>query len=168
MTWICHPNWYWIWSKHTLPRIDHPYAPKTWYLSEVDPTPADCSNYILKPLFSFAGTGVNPDSDPRSDRADSTRGASPVGSCKSAWSTPRARRAGRHRRESRDAADVPQAGRRRPVTRWRSTWCVCREGRSTAWTTTRASRGSEARSASGPTTRGGVTTRASGHQRPRA
>jgi len=64
VTWVCHPNWYWIWSKDSLPRIHHPYAPKTWYLSEVDPIPADCSNYILKPLFSFAGTGVNPDLTP--------------------------------------------------------------------------------------------------------
>ena len=64
LTWVCHPNWYWIWSKHSLPRIHHRYAPKTWYLSEVDPIPADCSDYILKPLFSFAGTGVNPDLTP--------------------------------------------------------------------------------------------------------
>ena len=64
VTWVCHPNWYWIWSKDSLPRIHHPYAPKTWYLSEVDPIPTDCSDYILKPLFSFAGTGVNPDLTP--------------------------------------------------------------------------------------------------------
>lgn len=61
VTWVSHPAWYWIWSKYSLPRIEHPYAPKTWYLSEVDPIPKDCSGYILKPLFSFAGTGVNPD-----------------------------------------------------------------------------------------------------------
>jgi hypothetical protein len=64
VTWVCHPNWYWIWSKDSLPRIHHPYAPKTWYLSEFDGVPEPCSNYILKPLFSFAGTGVNPDLTP--------------------------------------------------------------------------------------------------------
>jgi hypothetical protein len=64
VTWVCHPNWYWIWSKDTLPRIHHPYAPKTLYLSEVDRVPERCSDYILKPLFSFAGTGVNPDLTP--------------------------------------------------------------------------------------------------------
>jgi hypothetical protein len=69
VTWVCHPNWYWIWSKHSLPRIHHPYAPKTWYLPEVDRIPDDCSNYILKPLFSFAGTGVNPDLTPDALRA---------------------------------------------------------------------------------------------------
>jgi len=64
VTWVCHPDWYWIWSKHTLPRIDHPYAPRTRILSDVERIPSDCSRYILKPLFSFAGTGVNPDVTP--------------------------------------------------------------------------------------------------------
>ncbi len=64
LTWVCHPTWYWIWSKFSLPRICHPCAPKTRYLSEVDSIPANCSDYILKPLFSFAGTGVNPDLTP--------------------------------------------------------------------------------------------------------
>jgi hypothetical protein len=64
VTWVCHPNWYWIWSKDSLPRLNHPYAPKTRYLSEIDRIPEECSDYILKPLFSFAGTGVNPDLTP--------------------------------------------------------------------------------------------------------
>lgn len=61
VTWVCHPDWYWIWSKHTLPSIVHPCAPRTRILSDIDSIPDDCSRYILKPLFSFAGTGVNPD-----------------------------------------------------------------------------------------------------------
>lgn len=61
VTWVCHPDWYWIWSKHTLPKIQHPCAPKTMYLSDLKTIPDDCSGFILKPLFSFAGTGVNPD-----------------------------------------------------------------------------------------------------------
>jgi hypothetical protein len=61
VTWVCHPDWYWIWSKDTLTRIDHPNAPKTRYLSDITTIPDDCSNFILKPLFSFAGSGVNPD-----------------------------------------------------------------------------------------------------------
>lgn len=69
VTWVCHPNWYWIWSKHSLPRIHHRYAPKTWFLSEFDDIPNDCGSYILKPLFSFAGTGVNPDLTPEALRA---------------------------------------------------------------------------------------------------
>lgn len=69
VTWVCHPNWYWIWSKDSLPRIHHPYAPKARYLSEVDRIPERCSDYILKPLFSFAGTGVNPDPTPEAIEA---------------------------------------------------------------------------------------------------
>ena len=61
VTWVCHPDWYWIWSKHTLPRVEHPAAPWTRLLADVDPIPSDWSRFILKPLFSFAGTGVNPD-----------------------------------------------------------------------------------------------------------
>ena len=69
VTWVSHPNWYWIWSKDSLPRIHHPYAPKTWYVSDVDKIPERCSDYILKPLFSFAGTGVNPDLTPEAIEA---------------------------------------------------------------------------------------------------
>jgi hypothetical protein len=61
VTWVCHPDWYWIWSKHTLPAIDHPSAPWTRILTDVDEDERDWSRFILKPLFSFAGTGVNPD-----------------------------------------------------------------------------------------------------------
>ncbi len=64
VTWVCHPSWYWIWSKDSLTRIRHKHAPVTRYVSELDGIPADCSGYILKPLFSFAGTGVNPDLTP--------------------------------------------------------------------------------------------------------
>jgi hypothetical protein len=27
-TWVSHPNWYWTWSKYTLPFIDHPAVPR--------------------------------------------------------------------------------------------------------------------------------------------
>jgi hypothetical protein len=63
VVWVSHPNWYWIWSKYTLPFIEHPAAPRTRRLDEVDPLPDDLSRYILKPLFSFAGQGVRVDLD---------------------------------------------------------------------------------------------------------
>lgn len=63
VTWVAHPNWYWIWSKHTLPRLDHPAVPKATLLSEIDEIPRDLSRYVLKPLFSYAGTGVLVDVD---------------------------------------------------------------------------------------------------------
>jgi hypothetical protein len=56
--WIPHPNWFYRISKFTLPLVRHPYVPKTFYLNEVTQIPADLDNYVLKPLFSFAGQGV--------------------------------------------------------------------------------------------------------------
>lgn len=56
--WIAHPNWFYRISKYTLPLIHHRYVPKTYFLNEVKQIPADLENYVLKPLFSFAGQGV--------------------------------------------------------------------------------------------------------------
>lgn len=56
--WVPHPNWFYRISKYTLPLIDHPNIPKTTYLSQVETIPKDLENYVLKPLFSFAGQGV--------------------------------------------------------------------------------------------------------------
>ncbi len=56
--WLPHPNWFYRISKYTLPFIHHPYVPKTYFLNEVKELPADLENYVLKPLFSFAGQGV--------------------------------------------------------------------------------------------------------------
>lgn len=56
--WVGHPNWFFRISKHTLPLIDSPYSPKAYLLSELDKYPEDLHNFVLKPLYSFAGTGV--------------------------------------------------------------------------------------------------------------
>lgn len=56
--WIGHPNWFFRISKHTLPLIDSPYSPKAYLLSELAQFPDDLHNYVLKPLYSFAGSGV--------------------------------------------------------------------------------------------------------------
>ena len=56
--WVTHPNWFYRISKYTLPFIDHPYVPKTKFLNEINEIPTDLENYVLKPLFSFAGQGV--------------------------------------------------------------------------------------------------------------
>jgi len=61
LTWCSHPNWYWVWSKFSLPHLDHASVPKTRYLDELQDIPADLENYVLKPLFSFAGSGVKVD-----------------------------------------------------------------------------------------------------------
>jgi hypothetical protein len=56
--WVPHPNWFYRISKYTLPFIRHPYVPQTFFLNEIEQIPADLENYVLKPLFSFAGQGV--------------------------------------------------------------------------------------------------------------
>jgi hypothetical protein len=56
--WVPHPNWFFKISKFTLPFINNPYVPETRFLSDVTDLPADLENYVLKPLFSFAGQGV--------------------------------------------------------------------------------------------------------------
>ena len=56
--WVSHPNWFYRISKFTLPLIDNPYVPKTSFLNVLKEIPADLENYVLKPLFSFAGMGV--------------------------------------------------------------------------------------------------------------
>jgi hypothetical protein len=57
--WAPHPNWYWVWSKYSLPFLRHESVPKATFVSELDRIPDDLSGYVLKPLFSFAGGGVN-------------------------------------------------------------------------------------------------------------
>ncbi len=56
--WVPHPSWFYRISKYTLPFIRHPYVPQTFFLHEVKQMPEDLENYVLKPLFSFAGQGV--------------------------------------------------------------------------------------------------------------
>jgi hypothetical protein len=57
--WAPHPNWYWAWSKYSLPFLRHESVPRATFVSELDRVPEDLSRYVLKPLFSFAGAGVN-------------------------------------------------------------------------------------------------------------
>ncbi|MCS6821387.1 MAG: hypothetical protein NZ551_05915 [Microscillaceae bacterium] len=57
--WVGHPNWFFRISKYTLPLLaDNPYVPKSYFLHELQTYPTDLENYVLKPLYSFAGTGV--------------------------------------------------------------------------------------------------------------
>ena len=59
--WAGHPNWFFRWSKHALPGLRHPLVPEARLLSELDPVPEDLENWVLKPLFSFSGSGVQVD-----------------------------------------------------------------------------------------------------------
>ncbi len=57
--WAPHPNWYWVWSKYSLPFLNHESVPRATFVSDLERVPDDLSGYVLKPLFSFAGGGVN-------------------------------------------------------------------------------------------------------------
>jgi hypothetical protein len=61
VTWCPHPNWYWVWSKYSLPQLDHPAIPRARLVSALAEVPRDPSRFVLKPLFSFAGGGVKID-----------------------------------------------------------------------------------------------------------
>ncbi|MCB0661233.1 MAG: hypothetical protein KDC24_00725 [Saprospiraceae bacterium] len=56
--WAGHPNWFMKISKYTMPSLDSPFVPKTYFLNEIETYPEDLENYVLKPLFSFSGEGV--------------------------------------------------------------------------------------------------------------
>jgi hypothetical protein len=56
--WVGHPNWFFRISKYTLPFLKSEFVPDSHFLSDLTEYPADLENYVLKPLFSFAGSGV--------------------------------------------------------------------------------------------------------------
>jgi hypothetical protein len=58
VSWAGHPDWYFRWSKHSLPELRHAIVPPSYLLSDLTEIPADLENWVLKPLFSFAGSGV--------------------------------------------------------------------------------------------------------------
>jgi hypothetical protein len=58
ISWCPHPNWFYRISKYTLPFLHHANIPETYFLNEIKQLPTDLENYVLKPLFSFAGQGV--------------------------------------------------------------------------------------------------------------
>ncbi|KUJ53222.1 hypothetical protein [Chryseobacterium sp. JAH] len=56
--WITPPNWFFKISKFLLPMLQHQFVPKSYFLHEF-PESESLKNFVLKPLFSFAGSGVN-------------------------------------------------------------------------------------------------------------
>ena len=54
--WAGHPNWYFRISKFSIPFLKHASVPRTQFLSQS--VPDDLENWVLKPLYSFAGLGV--------------------------------------------------------------------------------------------------------------
>jgi hypothetical protein len=56
--WAGHPNWYYRISKFSIPFLKHKCVPETWWLDQNNIVPLDNENYVLKPLYSFAGIGI--------------------------------------------------------------------------------------------------------------
>ncbi len=56
--WAGHPNWFFRVSKFTMPYLKNQFVPETTFLHKLKSIPADLENYVLKPLFSFSGSGV--------------------------------------------------------------------------------------------------------------
>src|SRR5947207_3725627 len=68
LTWVGHPNWYFRISKHSLPFLKTEYTSPAFLADEFPafakatagrPAEEKIDKYILKPLYSFAGHGVD-------------------------------------------------------------------------------------------------------------
>lgn len=59
--WIGHPNWFFRISKFTLPLLSGPYVPDCQFLDRMTDYPENLNEYVLKPLYSFSGSGVQID-----------------------------------------------------------------------------------------------------------
>jgi hypothetical protein len=57
--WAGHPNYYFRISKFSLPYLNHPTVPSTHFLSDLPEWPTELDEWVLKPLYSFAGLGVS-------------------------------------------------------------------------------------------------------------
>ena len=57
VSWVTHPDWFFKISKYILPKLEHEFIPKTYFVPDF-PATESLEDYVLKPLFSFAGKGV--------------------------------------------------------------------------------------------------------------
>jgi hypothetical protein len=58
LEWVTHPNHYYRISKYILPYLSSSFVPKTHFLADITTIPDNLNDYVLKPLFSYAGQGV--------------------------------------------------------------------------------------------------------------
>jgi hypothetical protein len=58
VAWVAHPNWYYRISKHSLPFIKTEHTLPAFFADEF-PAGENIADYVLKPLYSFAGIGVD-------------------------------------------------------------------------------------------------------------
>jgi hypothetical protein len=60
VNWVGHPNWYFRISKHSLPFLKTEHTTPAFFADQF-PAEEKIDNYVLKPLYSFAGVGVEMD-----------------------------------------------------------------------------------------------------------
>jgi hypothetical protein len=58
VTWVGHPNWYFRVSKHSLPFLKTEHTSPAFFADKF-PDDEVIESYVLKPLYSFAGLGVD-------------------------------------------------------------------------------------------------------------
>lgn len=58
LTWVGHPNWYFRVSKHSLPFLRTAHTSPAFFADEF-PANEAIDDFVLKPLYSFAGLGVD-------------------------------------------------------------------------------------------------------------
>ncbi len=58
VSWVTHPDWFFVISKCIMPLLKHKNIPASYYLNDY-PKNLNLGDFVLKPLFSFAGQGVN-------------------------------------------------------------------------------------------------------------
>jgi len=63
VAWAGHPNWYFRVSKHSLPFLKTEHTAPAFFADEFPPNES-LSDYVLKPLYSFAGLGVDMEPTP--------------------------------------------------------------------------------------------------------
>jgi hypothetical protein len=70
VTWVGHPNWYFRISKHSLPFLKTEHTSPTFFVDDF-PAGENLDGYVLKPLYSFAGHGV--DMEPTHEKIDALK-----------------------------------------------------------------------------------------------
>jgi hypothetical protein len=63
VAWVGHPNWYFRISKHSLPFLKTEHTSPTFFVDRF-PAGENLDGYVLKPLYSFAGHGVDMEPTP--------------------------------------------------------------------------------------------------------
>ena len=58
VTWAGHPNWYFRISKHSLPILKTPHTSRAFFADQF-PAGESLEEFVLKPLYSFSGLGVD-------------------------------------------------------------------------------------------------------------